>query len=104
VRSVIGRYLEHSRIYRFANGSGERKPLHIIGSADMMERNLDRRVEVLVPIRDRGHRVRLDNVLDELQDDQALAWELAADGTWTRRGTDDAVNPQTEIYRLNLRR
>jgi polyphosphate kinase len=104
VRSVIGRNLEHSRIYRFANGMGPGRPLHIIGSADMMERNLDRRVEVLVPVRDRGHRTRLDNVLDELQNDASLSWELDAEGMWHRRGTDDAPHPQTRIHRLNLRR
>ncbi len=56
VRSVLGRYLEHSRIYRFAHGAGENEPLHIIGSADLMERNLDRRVEVLVPVPHPKHR------------------------------------------------
>ncbi|MSW20997.1 MAG: polyphosphate kinase 1, partial [Actinobacteria bacterium] len=86
VRSVVGRYLEHSRILRFANGSGRGKPLYLIGSADLMERNLDRRVEVLVPVRDRGHRTRLDNVLEELQADDAAAWELGSDGQWVRRG------------------
>ncbi|CAB4798946.1 MAG: polyphosphate kinase 1 [Actinobacteria bacterium] len=104
VRSVVGRYLEHSRILRFANGSGRGKPLHLIGSADLMERNLDRRVEVLVPVRDRGHRTRLDNVLEELQADDAAAWELGSDGQWVRRGDPAAVHPQTRIHRLNQRR
>ncbi len=104
VRSVVGRYLEHSRILRFANGSGRGKPLHLIGSADLMERNLDRRVEVLVPVRDRGHRTRLDNVLEELQADDAAAWELGSDGQWVRRGDPSAVHPQTRIHRLNQRR
>ncbi len=104
VRSVVGRYLEHSRILRFANGSGRGKPLYLIGSADLMERNLDRRVEVLVPVRDRGHRTRLDNVLEELQADDAAAWELGSDGQWVRRGDPSAVHPQTRIHRLNQRR
>ncbi len=104
VQSVVGRYLEHSRILRFANGSGRGKPLHLIGSADLMERNLDRRVEVLVPVRDRGHRTRLDNVLEELQADDAAAWELGSDGQWVRRGDPSAVHPQTRIHRLNQRR
>ena len=69
-----------------------------------MERNLDRRVEVLVPVRDRGHRTRLDNVLEELQADDAAAWELGSDGQWVRRGDPSAVHPQTRIHRLNQRR
>ena len=51
----------------------------------MMERNLDRRVEVLTPIRDRGHRTRLDSILDELLAEDSAGWELDADGAWTRR-------------------
>jgi polyphosphate kinase len=104
VRSVIGRYLEHSRIFRFANGNGNGKPLYLIGSADVMERNLDRRVEVLVPIRDRGHRTRLDNVLEELWADEAIAWELDEDGQWARRGQSESPHPQARIHRLNQRR
>jgi len=104
VRSVVGRYLEHSRILRFANGSGRGKPLYLIGSADLMERNLDRRVEVLMPVQDRGHRTRLDNVIEALQADDAIAWELDPDGQWHRRGEDGWLHPQTEIHRLNQRR
>jgi len=104
VRSVIGRYLEHSRIFRFANGSGEGRPLHLIGSADLMERNLNRRVEVLVPVRDRGHRVRLDTVLEELLADDAPSWSLTADGTWTLNTSGDLVHPQSRLHRLNVRR
>ena len=56
VRSIVGRYLEHSRIYRFANGGGRRRPVLVIGSADLMPRNLDRRVEALVPVADPSSR------------------------------------------------
>src|SRR5690606_26761871 len=61
VRSVVGRYLEHSRIYRF--GSEARGTEHLIGSGDLMPRNLDRRVEVLTPIDDVDLKARLDEVL-----------------------------------------
>jgi polyphosphate kinase len=89
VRSIVGRYLEHSRIYRFANGAGAGRPVHYIGSADMMPRNLDRRVEAVVPIEDPGLQEQLDEVLTiELTDDQ-LAWQQQ-DRTWTK------VPPATE--------
>ena len=64
VRSILGRYLEHSRIYRFAHGDDDGGPMHLIGSADLMPRNLDRRVEVLVPIVHPKHREWLDQALD----------------------------------------
>ncbi|HEX7096432.1 MAG TPA: RNA degradosome polyphosphate kinase [Acidimicrobiales bacterium] len=92
VRSIVGRYLEHSRIYRFANGDGPGRPLHLIGSADLMPRNLDRRVEVLVRVSDPALTLRLDEILDINLTDDGLAWELDADGVWTRHdhGTLDA--------------
>jgi polyphosphate kinase len=76
VRSVVGRYLEHSRIYRFGEDA------YYIGSADVMDRNLDRRVESLVPISAPGLRARIDDVLEVLLADDVLAWELQEDGTW----------------------
>lgn len=81
VRSVIGRYLEHSRIYHFAHGS-EGKPVWLIGSADLMPRNLDRRVEALVPIEAPELTDRLSELRDTLLADDSLAWELQPDGTW----------------------
>jgi len=74
VRSVVGRYLEHSRIYRFANGAGPARPVHYIGSADLMPRNLDRRVEAVVPIEDVDLQNRLDDMLEVLLTDDTLAW------------------------------
>ncbi|MFC6695277.1 RNA degradosome polyphosphate kinase [Nocardioides daphniae] len=81
VRSVLGRFLEHSRVYSFENG-GERRVW--IGSADVMHRNLDRRVEVLVRLPDGAHLERVDDVLDMAFAPDADAWHLAPDGTWTR--------------------
>ncbi len=83
VRSIVGRYLEHSRIFRFGGENG--RPLRIsIGSADLMERNLDRRVEVIVPIDDPGNQRRLTEVLDDALRDEANSWILGGDGSWTR--------------------
>jgi polyphosphate kinase len=89
VRSIVGRYLEHSRIYYFANGAGPSRPVHVIGSADLMPRNLDRRVEALVPIDDPELRDRLDEVLAINLADNTLAWTLGPDGTYTRTRPDE---------------
>jgi len=80
VRSIFGRFLEHSRIYSFEAGGDT---TILIGSADLMPRNLDHRVEVLVPIESGRTRQELNAVLDSLFSD-TYAWELAGDGTWTR--------------------
>ena len=89
VRSVLGRYLEHSRIFRFANGLGDGQPLHMIGSADLMGRNLDRRVEVLTPLTHPRHQAWLDHTLDLDLADGAPAFELQPDDTWMRVGSAD---------------
>jgi polyphosphate kinase len=81
VRSVLGPFLEHSRILSFQAGE------HVsmwIGSADLMPRNLDRRVEVLAPVEDTRLRARVSAVLDALAADTCYAWELGADGAWSR--------------------
>ncbi len=81
IRSVIGDYLEHSRIYRFAGTEGAEI---FAGSADLMERNLDRRVEVLFPLEDREVRRKVDEILAALLADTSNAWELKPDGAWER--------------------
>jgi polyphosphate kinase len=104
VRSLVGRYLEHSRIYRFANGGGEGRALHLIGSADMMPRNLDRRVEALVPVTGDELQARLDEMLElELRDD-VLAWSLGRDGVWTRAPVGGTVETHTVMQRLTIER
>jgi polyphosphate kinase len=80
VRSIVGRYLEHSRIFRFGEGDEAR---HFIGSADLMPRNLDHRVEAVAEVLDRELRARLDEVLEVDARDDVLAWELLPDG-WAR--------------------
>ncbi|MBI2765143.1 MAG: polyphosphate kinase 1 [Chloroflexi bacterium] len=80
VVSIIGRFLEHSRIYYFENGGS---PEYYIGSADVMKRNLDERIEVLAPVRRSEHQAQLRDLLDMLLDDRRQGWELH-DRTWTR--------------------
>jgi polyphosphate kinase len=84
VVSVVGRFLEHSRIYRFANGGDAR---YYIGSADLRPRNLRRRVELLVPVKDAGQRRELDRVLDLYVNDPT-GWLLAADGEYVQRNRE----------------
>jgi polyphosphate kinase len=87
VTSVVGRFLEHSRIYEFQR-NGETTTY--IGSADLMPRNLDTRVELLAPLRDEGLRGDLADTLDRCFADNANAWELDAEGAWTRRSAGDS--------------
>jgi polyphosphate kinase len=86
VRSILGRFLEHSRIFWFAGGG---EPIVYIGSADMMHRNLDRRVEALVRIKDPSHLAELDELLTLSMDPQTISWHLDSDGSWTRHPTGD---------------
>ncbi|MCP3913905.1 MAG: polyphosphate kinase 1 [Actinomycetia bacterium] len=84
VRSIVGQFLEHSRIYYFANGSGPGRPSFHIGSADLMPRNLNRRVEVLTSIEDPALQGRLWEILEINLADDTLAWEVDADGDYNR--------------------
>src|SRR3954470_19229604 len=81
VRSVIGEFLEHSRIWSFENG-GERE--FYIGSADLMDRNLDRRVEAITPVEDHEAQGRLAKILDVMLADDRRSWQLRSDATWIR--------------------
>jgi polyphosphate kinase len=81
VRSIVGEFLEHSRIWEFANGGD---PEWYIGSADLMDRNLDRRVEAMVPVEDAEARARLSEIIDLLLADDRRSWQLGADGRWRR--------------------
>jgi polyphosphate kinase len=104
VRSIVGRYLEHSRVFHFANGRGPGEAAYYIGSADLMPRNLDRRVEALVPIEDRAMQARLREVLDVNLADDELSWSLEADGTWTKIPTHHAINTHRELMQLAVER
>src|SRR5207344_1295280 len=81
VRSIIGEFLEHSRIWGFENG-GDRE--WYIGSADLMDRNLDRRVEAIVPVEDTEARLRLANIVELMLADDRRSWQLLPDATWVR--------------------
>ena len=100
VRSIVGRYLEHSRIFQFANGDGEGRPKMLIGSPDLMPRNLDRRVEALVPVDEPGLQARLDEILEVNLADDTLAWELDAHGRWTRLSGHDGVNTHERLQTI----
>ncbi len=81
VRSIVGRFLEHSRIYSFE--AGERSATYI-GSPDLMQRNLDHRVEVLMPVENTRARQEIQAILDNALEDDTNAWTLGPDGEWTR--------------------
>lgn len=99
VRSILGRYLEHSRIYRFEHGLDNDEPLHLIGSADMMGRNLDGRVEALAPLTHPKHRMWLDKVLGFLLDDTSTHFLLNSDNHWTRVGSvADSGDAQKKLH------
>ncbi len=98
VRSILGRYLEHSRVYHFANGNGLGRPLWLTGSADMMSRNLDRRVEALVPIIQPALVAEVVHLIDTQLRDDILSWELEADGHWRADLGGDRIDAQFELY------
>ncbi len=95
VRSIVGRYLEHSRI--FCVGQGERER-YFIGSADLMERNLDRRVEAITPVKDETLMARLRDALAIMRRDDRRAWTLGQDGEWTRVETTIEGAPTTDTF------
>lgn len=101
VRSILGRFLEHSRIMRFHRTGKEEL---WIGSADVMHRNLDRRVEVLLRVDDAEARARLSQILDLASSERTSAWTLAADGRWQRHVGERMVDFQAELVRRTRQR
>lgn len=104
VRSIVGRYLEHSRIYHFANGAGAGAPMYLMGSADLMPRNIDRRVEALVPVEAPELQRRLQEILDTSLDDDRLAWELSGDGGWSKVTGDEGIDAHLTLQKAALGR
>jgi len=98
VRSIVGRFLEHSRIYRFGEPGPDAR--YFISSADLMPRNLDRRVEAAVPVDDPELRARLDEILQVTFADDVLSWELRADGGWSKVPTVNGLDAQETLMGL----
>jgi polyphosphate kinase len=94
VRSVLGRYLEHSRIFTFLGGGD---PAVFIGSADMMHRNLDRRVEALVRITQPDQIRELNGLFDLAMAETSSSWHLSSDGNWARNQYDAEGKPLTDV-------
>jgi polyphosphate kinase len=95
--SVLGRFLEHGRIYRFENGGD---PEYFIGSADWMRRNLDARMETIMPVRDRDIQQELDHILDVYEQDNATAWDLLPDNSYRRRQPAPGEEPRPSQERF----
>jgi len=119
VRSVVGRFLEHSRIYRFgvpgaavnaarvvpaAPDTGAHEARYFIGSADLIQRNLDYRIEALVPVRDRDLQARLEDILTLGFADDMFAWSLGRDGAWARVPTTEGIASHRRLQALAIER
>jgi polyphosphate kinase len=113
VHSILGRFLEHSRIYAFGTGEPDPDPQPgedpeagnevWIGSADMMHRNLDRRVEALVRVADPGHCARLRWLIAQGMDEGTSSWWLDSDGNWTRHVRDVGGQPLRDVQETLIR-
>ncbi|MDJ1114961.1 RNA degradosome polyphosphate kinase [Microbacterium dauci] len=99
VRSILGRYLEHSRIFAFHNAGD---PQIYIGSADMMHRNLDRRVEALVRVVEPNHLAELTALFDLAMADTTSSWHLGEGGQWTRYNADGDGKPLVDLQEKTM--
>ncbi len=98
VKSVLGRFLEHSRIFHFVNGGDSE---YWIGSADLMGRNLDRRVESLIRVERKEHHARLQGILDLGLSNQSSSWELTGK-QWIRRSCDEQGKPLKDVHEIMI--
>jgi len=99
VISIVGRFLEHSRIYYFRNGGNEE---FYIGSADLMTRNLEHRVEVVTPVELDIHREECRTILNACLNDPISAWEMQSDGSYRRRSGGSEVGTKTQDKMVQL--
>jgi len=100
VRSILGRYLEHSRVFSFLNGGD---PQVYIGSADIMHRNLDRRIETLVRLTDPAHLDQLEALFDLAMSDETASWWLEETGEWTRHATTRSGEALRDLQNVVMR-
>ncbi len=103
VRSVVGRFLEHSRIYAFGTGLDGAPGEVWMGSADLMHRNLDRRVELLIRVTDPMHRATLRGFIDMAMSERSASWWLDGDGSWIRHHLDSAGRPLEDVQDMLIR-
>ena len=104
VRSILGRFLEHSRVFAFANGGGENEVSDhkvLIGSADLMHRNLDRRVETLVELTSDSHKLFLLDMLETSVSNDVSSWHLQSDGSWLRNSEREGL-PLLDIQEMYI--
>ncbi|MCL2787506.1 MAG: RNA degradosome polyphosphate kinase [Micrococcales bacterium] len=101
VRSILGRFLEHSRLFAFANDGA---PDLLIGSSDLMHRNLDRRVEALVSVTDPGHVTELLDMMAVSMDDATASWHLMPDGTWEPHRLQEDGSPAADVQEMYMTR
>lgn len=100
VRSVLGRFLEHSRIFHFANDGNDEI---YIGSADLMDRNLNRRVESLVLIENKSHKAELIGIFNKYLDPNFASWHLLANGNWQRVNIDNDGKPLQDLQAMMIK-
>jgi polyphosphate kinase len=103
VRSIVGRYLEHSRIFRFGRAD-YLESKYLIGSADLMPRNLDRRVEAMLRVTEPRLQARLDEILELNLLDDVLAWTLRSDGNWTKVPSVTGIESHVRFQELAVSR
>ena len=100
VRSIVGRYLEHARVYHFGNGRGDGVPVTYMGSADLMQRNLDHRVETLVALEEPRVAAQVLESLEMELTPNLQSWYLGADGSWSRDASSELIDLHASFEKM----